>query len=556
MIRERRFLPGAILLVVKVLLIAAGLYLTNHQVIARLVYFLDFRLYFPLLVFLGAWVCALIAIFYIAFTPRIYERLAWSFVICLTVVLAETYYLVTDDRLTIGALDAMWDPDSINAEIAAFYGSYFLEALVHTAVLLAGLLLPVPAKRLLKWRGLAAAPLIPLLLLCGLVYYGDATGGNETRGMPSPFLAPGVFGVFALSSPPEFEKSPVDIPLSSPTGLQNIIVIVDESVNGDFIDLNVARGTTPFLLSRAESMANFGLAVSASNCSNASNAILRLGGNPDTLGSDNESVFSNPSIWKYANKAGFETHFVEAQNLSKHNHNFMNRAEIDLIDHISTVPDDIDGDQRDMWLIGQIGAILTEPRPQFIYANKFGVHFPYLNSYPAGETVFSPAMQPYETIADRERLVNTYKNAIHWSVDHFFEQLLGTIDLSNSVLIYTSDHGQNLLDDGQPTTHCRRVRESLYEAVVPLLVWTGNDEFRQKFFQAAQQNYGRVSHFEIFPTVLELLGYDQELVKRRYHQGFFEKIDEPLGFTSGPIMGRFGWQATWHSRDGLDQLQR
>jgi glucan phosphoethanolaminetransferase (alkaline phosphatase superfamily) len=234
----------------------------------------------------------------------------------------------------------------------------------------------------------------------------------------------------------------------------------------------------------------------------------------------------------------------------------MNLAEIELIDHIVAASDEIDFDQRDMALIGQISDILSRPQPQFIYVNKFGVHFPYVNSYPESETVFSPAMSPYESISDRERLVNTYKNAIHWTVDHFFALLLEEIDLSNSVLIYTSDHGQNLLDDGLPVTHCRRFQENLYEAVVPLVVWTGNEELQQKFSDAAQWNYGRASHFELFPTVLQLFGYDPEKVKQRYHQGLFEKIDEPLGFTYGPIMGRFGNPVTWHSREGLDHLER
>jgi lipid A ethanolaminephosphotransferase len=165
-------------------------------------------------------------------------------------------------------------------------------------------------------------------------------------------------------------------------------------------------------------------------------------------------------------------------------------------------------------------------------------------------------MKPYDTIADKDRLVNTYKNAIHWSVDHFFQALLGEIDLSDSVLIYTSDHGQNLLDDGHPTTHCRRINESLYEAVVPLMVWTGNEALHQEFARAAQINRDRASHFELFPTVLQLFGYDPEQVKQRYHQGLFEKIDKPLGFTSGPIMGRFGRSPNWHAREGLDRLER
>ena len=77
-----------------------------------------------------------------------------------------------------------------------------------------------------------------------------------------------------------------------------------------------------------------------------------------------------------------------------------------------------------------------------------------------------------------------------------------------------------------------------------------------EIFQDIQHIPRIISDFEVFPTVLQLLGYDPAAVKQRYHQGLFEKIDEPLGFTSGPIMGRFGRQVTWHSREGLDRLER
>jgi len=554
--RARYPLPSGVLLSIKILLIATGLFLTNHQVLARLGYFLDFKLYFPLMVFLAIWIAALIAIIYIAFTPRTPERVTWSLLICLAVFLGETYYLVTEDRLTIGALDAMWDPGLFGFDIVAFYGKYFLKALASTATLLVGLLIPPPAVSFLRWRGLAVIPLVPFLLLSGLIYYVGAAQGLETRGMPSQFLIPGLLSIYAVSDPPSLEKLEVEIPISAPSGLKHIILIVDESVSGDFIDLNVPRGTTPFLVSQASSVANFGLAVSASNCSNASNAILRLGANPDTLGTSDDGILSNPSIWKYAKKAGFETSFIEAQYISEGHLNFMNVTELGLIDNVLTYSSDTGGSQRDARLVEQISDILSRPQPQFVYVNKYGAHYPYHGSYPESESIFQPAMQSWETIADRDRLVNSYKNAIRWSVDRFFETLLAGIDLSNSVLIYTSDHGQNLLDDGKPTTHCRRSQESLYEAVVPLLVWTGNEQIAQKFGLAAEQNHNAASHFEIFPTILQLFGYDPYIVKQRYHQNLFEKIDTPLGFTSGPVMGRFGRPAAWHSREGLNHLDR
>lgn len=550
------FLPAGSLLIIKFMLIGAGLMLTNHQVTARLEYFFDYQLYFPLLVFLGIWLAALVAVVYIAFTPRISERIAWSMVISLAVLLGETYYLITDDRLTIGALDAMWDPGLFRLDIIAFYGVYFIDALARTSVLLAGLLIPVPAGRLLNWRGLVFVPFIPYLLLGGLIYYVGASEGRETSGMPSQFLVPGLFSVYVMSNPPSLEKSAVEIPLTKPSELNHIILIVDESISGDFIDLNVPRGTTPFLLSQSGSIVNFGLALSASNCSNASNAVLRLGANPHIPNFSDEGILANPSVWKYARKAGFETNFVEAQNITEGHRNFMNDKELKLIDHFVRYSKDTDISLRDAKMVKQISRILARPQPQFVYVNKFGSHFPYQSSFPENETVFRPTMQSYEVIEDRERLVNSYKNAIRWSVDRYFEALLDEIDLSNSVLIYTSDHGQNLLDDGKPTTHCRRSQESLYEAVVPLLVWTGNQALRRKFDVAARQNHDAASHFEIFPTILRLFGYDPEIVRQRYHQSLFEKIDEPLGFTSGPIMARFSKQAEWHSRTGIERLDR
>jgi glucan phosphoethanolaminetransferase (alkaline phosphatase superfamily) len=199
---------------------------------------------------------------------------------------------------------------------------------------------------------------------------------------------------------------------------------------------------------------------------------------------------------------------------------------------------------------------LERPELQFIYVNKQGVHFPYHRFAADNGPRFEPAMQPLEGVADRERLVNSYKNAVHFAVDRFFEDLLPQIDLRNAAIIYTSDHGQNLLDDGKPVTHCRRHDTNMYEAVVPLFAWAGDAGLRQAFGRAAAMNFGAASHFEIFPTLLVLLGYDPAIVRERYHQTLFEPIEQPLGYVSGPITGRFGQQPDWHSREDIDKLDR
>lgn len=540
---------------IKLLLLAAGVVLTNHEFVRRIDYFLKQDLFFPLAVFLGIWIAALAALAYVAFTPRRVEQYAWSALIGLAAFVAEAHYLITGDRITIQALDAMWDPGLFRLEMVGFYGGYFLQALLSTLPLLAGLLIPPLAIGVLQWRALVLVPFAPCLLLAGLVIYVGASGGYETRGLPSQFLNLGLFTVFAASERQPLEKQEVDLNILEKSTVKNIVLIVDESISGDFIDLNRPRGTTPYLASQGDITANFGLAISATNCSYSSNAILRLGADPRRIGEADHLILAHPTIWKYARKAGFETTFIEAQHISERRQYYMNDVELALIDHVLTV-DDGTRYERDLELAERLAEVLDRPGPQFVYVNKYGAHFPYDRSYPVTEERFSPAMEPMESIADRRRLVNSYKNAVRWAVDEFFSKLLPGINLYETVLIYTSDHGQNLLDDGKPVTHCRRNHVSESEAVVPLLLLTRQEDLVRAYMEAARRNHNRASHYEVFPTLLALFGYDPVSVEKRYFRSLLDTIDQPLGFISGPVTGRFGRKAAWQPRGDLESFER
>ena len=543
------------LLVTKLLLLAAGLVLTNHKVLFKFDDLLQHHKFFPLAVFLGIWSLAITALVYVAFTPRRIERYFWTILICFSTFTAESYFLITGDQITVLSLDAMWDPGLISLSMVGFYSSQFLQAFLYTTLLFIGLIIPTHPVRVASYRFNLLLPVLPVLLLGGLIVYVGATPSYETKGMPNQFLNLGLFPVFAVSKEKSFEKLEVEISLARPPHSKHVVLIVDESISGDFIDLNQDRGTTPFLLSKAASFANFGFATSATNCSYSSNAILRLGADPRRMGQADHNILDNPTIWKYANHAGFETNFIDVAHSSNRHRAFMYKNEIVLIDHVFN---ETGGSRhkRDGKIARQLIEILRRPNPQFVYVSKYGAHFPYHLAYPASEEVFSPAMKEYESIADRQRLVNTYKNAVRWSVDGFFETLLTSINLSDTLIIYTSDHGQNLLDDGEPVTHCRRSGETIAEALVPLLALTQNEDLQTALKRAAAENLNLASHFEIFPTLLNLFGYDPASVKTLYYQSLFEPIEQPLGFISGPVRGRFGWQPKWHSRDLLNDFER
>src|SRR3546814_11933645 len=84
---------------------------------------------------------------------------------------------------------------------------------------------------------------------------------------------------------------------------RNIILIVDESVAGQYLDINSPTGV-PTPLSGIWPFAriyNYGLAASVTNCSVGSNVTLRYGGTRKDYQRHNGT---QPSIWANARKAG------------------------------------------------------------------------------------------------------------------------------------------------------------------------------------------------------------------------------------------------------------
>ena len=94
---------------------------------------------------------------------------------------------------------------------------------------------------------------------------------------------------------------------------------------------------------------------------------------------------------------------------------------------------------------------------------------------------------------------------MRYNLDGFFRVLLQG-DFRGAAIVYTSDHGLSLLDHDNVLTHCNSTDPHDFEALVPLLVLSGDPELQGRFLEAVLVNRDRASHFQIFPTLLELLG--------------------------------------------------
>jgi glucan phosphoethanolaminetransferase (alkaline phosphatase superfamily) len=153
---------------------------------------------------------------------------------------------------------------------------------------------------------------------------------------------------------------------------------------------------------------------------------------------------------------------------------------------------------------------------QFIVLHMDGSHYPYDERCDADSRIFTPVLDSVSTVttlqgpqlAQKAAAINSYDNTII-EMDRFLSRVISILasETSPVVMLYTSDHGENLFDDErQLFCHAQSV-PTHYDAHVPLLVWT-NSAYQQAFpavVAALRTNEPKkISHTSVFPTMLEL----------------------------------------------------
>lgn len=373
-----------------------------------------------------------------------------------------------------------------------------------------------------------------------LIIIGLHTSHGFFDRYPSFFRIPSMLVFAGISSVYDGERSEVTYSDSLDTQVEKIVLIVDESIRADILGINgYNKETTPYLQSLERGIVNYGLASSATNCSDYSNLILRTGIKKEDIPDLNQMTLKQPSIWQFTRKAGFYNVYMDAQSAESwaNYQNFMNEHEASFIDEIIRVRQEIpytsDGVARE-----KLVALLKQPGKTFIMLNKYGMHFPYFRSHPKEYNFFTPALELGEPMNDRERSLNSFMNGVRWSVDDWFKTLLSESgEFKRYVMIYTSDHGQNIVDDGTLATHCRP-RANRFEGIVPMIIFA-NDEDILKTFKASQTSgFDKTSQFQVFPTLLGLAGYKDSWIRSHYGASLSEPPTILPEFFVGDLHGR------------------
>jgi glucan phosphoethanolaminetransferase (alkaline phosphatase superfamily) len=208
--------------------------------------------------------------------------------------------------------------------------------------------------------------------------------------------------------------------------------------------------------------------------------------------------------------------------------------------------------------------LLGNDTAELVYINKIGAHFPVHDKYPDDFMHYRPALPrgQYADISDTGerdgfdgqaddwgRYRNAYKNTLLWNVGEFFARIFAQARLDNAVLIYTSDHGQDLHERGNPglDTHCGG-DPVVEEGLVPLVVIQGGSLRDPDWQRELAGNKDRSSHYNIFPTLLQLMGYELTALQAIYGKPLSQHTEDEFTFNTR-FNARLGEKPNWKRID-------
>jgi glucan phosphoethanolaminetransferase (alkaline phosphatase superfamily) len=290
-----------------------------------------------------------------------------------------------------------------------------------------------------------------------------------------------------------------------------VVVIIGESARADHCQLNgYARATTPELARRTD-LVSYPKVRSCAAGTRVSVPCLM------TRATENSTEVSldETSLVTLFRKHGFVTTWISNnQMLSRHDTPITVFAREANFQVFPSAFADADVGRHDETMLPVLSDTLAaRTGRQLVVLHQRGSHWHYAERYPPTFERFVPACKhgtpPY--LCERKALVNAYDNSIAYT-DYFLARVIELVGDRNALLLYVSDHGQSLGEDGFFTHGDPERAEQRH---VPMIWWT-SEKFRRRAPEAVAALTRRrgdpVSHDHVFHSVLGCAGIRGEAI--------------------------------------------
>ena len=277
----------------------------------------------------------------------------------------------------------------------------------------------------------------------------------------------------------------------SATAPEVYVMVVGETARAHNFSLyGYPRNTNP-LLSKTPGIKAFPNVTTQSNTTHKSVPMLLSAASAE----DFERLFHEKGILAAFKEAGFHTVFISNQ---LPNHSFIDFLGEQADEHYFLKKEDASqGNHYDEDLLQKLDEILPladasssahyhyRYRKLFVVLHSYGSHFNYQERYPRSFAYFKPDSRSEAKSENRRDLLNAYDNTIRYT-DYILHGIIerlqkwegvqtktdGVYDQPTSAMLYTSDHGENIFDDGRCLFLHAAPKASDYELHVPFIIWT------------------------------------------------------------------------------------
>lgn len=289
----------------------------------------------------------------------------------------------------------------------------------------------------------------------------------------------------------------VSVSMTAPTDSIDVIVVIGESLRSDHLQLNgYPRGTTPRLI-KEKNLISIPEMYTEPYFTHTS--VPRIMTRADSINPDR--AYEEQSFITLFRKAGYHTLWISNQDMSTSYAYFMHEA--DSLIYVNSGKSFYDYDRwMDVDMLPHFNREALKHKLNLTVIHSIGSHWWYGAHYDKNRAPFHPtADSRIISELSREQMVNSYDNTIV-ETDRFLSGLIESIRNRNAILIFISDHGESLGENGI-YLHGEDYPELHNPAA---LVWW-SDKYELKYphiIDALRTNFsGRHSTDEIFHSVID-----------------------------------------------------
>lgn len=223
-----------------------------------------------------------------------------------------------------------------------------------------------------------------------------------------------------------------------------VVLVIGESARSDHLSLNGYHRKTNFRLEKRNNLVSFPNMYSEYTYTNRS--IPHMLTRADSI--NEKLAFTECSFITLFNKCGYRTEWISNQDPADSYIYFMNECDTIIYAHpeksVYNYNEWIDEDL----LLSMDNTLMKGLSKNLFILHTIGSHWYYNNHYTKEFEIYKPVTKSRIINQNSpEEIINSYDNTIVYT-DYFLDKIIEKLENKNALMIYISDHGEVLGEDG------------------------------------------------------------------------------------------------------------